>query len=184
MPALDRIQAWLAVQYFRGTSVSKKIEVSALSEIRGSRYPAPYDRACDGRVRRSLGDAAGLTQFGVNLTRLPGGCWSSQRHWHRVEDEFIFVLEGTVVLVTNSGEETLIAGDSAGFKAGIADGHHLQNRSSLDAIILEVGTRRPDDDEVAYTDIDLLALKGRSGYAHKSGEAYVGKKPRNPATGE
>jgi uncharacterized cupin superfamily protein len=131
-----------------------------------------------------VGDAAGLTQFGVNLTRLPSGCWSSQRHWHTVEDEFVFVLEGTVVLVTDSGEETLIAGDSAGFKAGIADAHHLQNRSSLDAVILEVGTRRPDDDEVAYTDIDLLALKGRSGYAHKSGETYVGTKPRNPATGD
>jgi uncharacterized cupin superfamily protein len=163
--------------------MAKKIEVSSLGEIRGSRYPVPHDRPCVGRIRQTLGDAAGLTQFGVNLTRLPSGCWSSQRHWHTVEDEFVFVLEGSVVLVTNSGEETLVAGDSAGFKAGVADGHHLQNRSSRDALLLEVGTRRPDDDEVLYSDIDLRALKGRSGYVHKSGEAYVGTKPRNPATG-
>ena len=118
-----------------------------------------------------LGDAAGLTQFGVNL-------------WHTVEDEFIFVVEGTVVLVTDSGEETLYTGDCAGFKAGSGDGHHLQNRSNLDALILEVGTRRPDEDEAFYPDIDLHALKGDAGYAHKNGEVYLDKKPRNPATGE
>jgi uncharacterized cupin superfamily protein len=163
--------------------MSKKIEVDAAPEVRGSRYPAPYDIPCTGRVRRVLGDTAGLTQFGVNLTRLPAAGWSSQRHWHTVEDEFIFIVEGTVVLVTDSGEETLRAGDCAGFKAGTPDGHHLQNRSNLDALILEVGTRRPDEDEAFYSDIDLHALKGRAGYAHKNGEAYAGSKPRNPATG-
>jgi uncharacterized cupin superfamily protein len=164
--------------------MTKTIKLDDAQEVRGSRYPAPYDAPCAGRVRRVLGDTAGLTQFGVNLTRLPAGCWSSQRHWHTVEDEFIFVVEGTVVLVTDSGEETLYTGDCAGFKAGSGDGHHLQNRSNLDALILEVGTRRPDEDEAFYPDIDLHALKGDAGYAHKNGEVYLDKKPRNPTTGE
>jgi uncharacterized cupin superfamily protein len=164
--------------------MTKKIQLDAAPEIRGSRYPAPYGAPCAGRVRRVLGDTAGLTQFGANLMRLPAGCWSSQRHWHTVEEEFIFVVEGSVVLVTDSGEETLNAGDCAGFRAGSGDGHHLQNRSKMDALVLEVGSRRTDEDEVFYSDIDLRALKGRKGFARKNGEAYPEKKPRNPATGE
>jgi uncharacterized cupin superfamily protein len=113
--------------------------------------------------------------------RLPPGCWSSQRHWHSGEDEFVFVVEGEVVLVTDAGEEVLRRGDCAGFKAGMADGHHLQNRSLQDALVLEVGTRQPEEDEVAYPDIDLRALKGRAGYVHRNGEPYADSKPRNPA---
>jgi uncharacterized cupin superfamily protein len=162
----------------------KRIDVTSASTVTGARYPSPYDEACAGRFRRCIGDLAGLTQFGVNLTRLPPGCWSSQRHWHTGEDEFVFVIEGELVLVTDSGEEILRKGDCAGFKAGTADGHHLQNRSDRDAIVLEVGTRRPDDDCVFYPDIDLQVLKGRAGYAHRNGELYAGSKPRNPATGK
>jgi uncharacterized cupin superfamily protein len=164
--------------------MSRKINVSAATIVKGSRYPSPYDEPCAERFRRRIGDLAGLSQFGVNLTRLPPGCWSSQRHWHTVEDEFVFVVEGEVVLVTGGGEETLRAGDCAGFKAGVADGHHLQNRSRRDAVVLEVGSRRPDDDEVDYPDIDLRVIKGRAGYAHKSGEPYAGSKPLNPAKGK
>ncbi len=160
----------------------KKIDVNAAATVIGSRYPSPYDAPCAGRFRRCVGDLAGLTQFGVNLTRLPAGCWSSQRHWHTGEDEFVFIVEGEVVLVTDSGEETLRAGDCAGFKAGVADGHHLQNRSDREAVVLEVGTRRPDDDEVFYPGIDLQLVKGRAGYTHNNGDPYVGNKPRNPAT--
>ena len=87
-----------------------------------------------------------LTDFGVNLLRLPPGTWSSQRHWHTAEDEFVYVLEGEVVLVTDAGEETLRAGDCAGFKAGVKDGHHLQNRSQTDVVVLEVGSRKAEDD--------------------------------------
>ena len=162
----------------------KKLDVNAAQTVKGARYPSPYDEPCAGRFRRCLGDLGGLTQFGVNLTRLPPGCWSSQRHWHTGEDEFVFVVEGEVVLVTDSGEETLHSGDSAAFKAGVSDGHHLQNRSNQEAVVLEVGTRRPEDDEVFYPDIDLQLSKGRAGYAHKNGEPYVGHKPRNPATGK
>jgi uncharacterized cupin superfamily protein len=164
--------------------MSKKVDVTAAPTVVGARYPAPYDEPCAGRFRRCVGDLAGLTQFGVNLTRLPPGCWSSQRHWHTGEDEFVFIVEGEVVLVTDSGEEILRQGDCAGFKAGSADGHHLQNRSSRDAVVLEVGTRQPDADEVFYSDVDLRLLKGRAGYVHKNGEPYPGGKPRNPATGK
>jgi uncharacterized cupin superfamily protein len=114
---------------------------------------------------------AGLTDFGVNLMRLPPGSWSSQRHWHLLEDEFVFILEGEVVLVTDSGEEVFRAGDSAGFKAGIKDGHHFQNRSSAVAVILEVGSRNPND-EGDYSDIDMRFTRGDSGYIHKDGTPY------------
>jgi uncharacterized cupin superfamily protein len=150
----------------------KKIDVSATRTVSGSRYPAPFDRPCAGRFRRCLGDAAGLTQFGVNLTRLPAGTWSSQRHWHSAEDEFVYVLQGELVLVTDCGEEILRAGECGGFPAGVADGHHLQNRSSADALYLEIGSRRPADDETTYPDIDLKAPKGSDGYSHRNGERY------------
>jgi uncharacterized cupin superfamily protein len=158
----------------------KKIAIEETRVVRGARYPAPYHEPCTERFRRCLGDAADLTQFGVNLTRIAPGSWSSQRHWHTAEDEFVFVVQGEIVLVTDAGEETLRAGDCAGFRAGTADGHHLQNRSSQAALLLEVGARRPDLDEVFYPDIDLLALKGRAGYAHKDGQPYLDAKPRNP----
>jgi len=164
--------------------MQKKISLNEVKTVSGSRYPAPYGEPCAGRFRRCLGDAAGLTQFGVNLTRLPSGGWSSQRHWHTAEDEFVYIVQGEVVLVTDAGEETLRAGDCAGFKAGTEDGHHLQNRSTEDAIVLEVGSRRPSQDEAFYPDIDLQALKGRAGYVHKDGRPYPGAKPRNPSTGE
>lgn len=133
----------------------KKIDPKSLSERSGTFYPPPYDKPCRARHRRVLGDAAGLTQFGVNLLRLPPGVWSSQRHWHLKQDEFVYILEGEVVLVTNAGEEILRAGDCAGFKAGNEDGHHLQNRSGADALLLEVGTRVAGDG-AEYPDIDLV----------------------------
>jgi uncharacterized cupin superfamily protein len=155
-----------------GKAMPKKIDIGATPISKGSRYPAPYDEPCQQRLRRRLGDAAGLSQFGVNLTRLPPGCWSSQRHWHTAEDEFVYILEGEAVLITDTGEETLYPGDCAGFGAGKADGHHLVNRSALDVVLLEVGTRNIATDEVFYPDIDLMTIKGRAGYAHKDGAPY------------
>src|SRR5438067_1158131 len=107
----------------------KRIEVGTLAPVSGTSYPPPFDQPCRARQRRRLGDAAGLTQFGVNLLVLPPGSWSSQRHWHTAEDEFVYVLAGEVTLVTDAGEEILRAGDAAGFKAGEPNGHCLQNRS-------------------------------------------------------
>lgn len=149
----------------------KKIGIEIAPTRLGSGYPKPYDEPCRSRKRWRLGDAAGLTQFGVNLLHLPIGQWSSQRHWHSAEDEFVYVLEGEVVMVTDSGEELLRAGDCAGFKAGDADGHHLQNRGPKEAVILEIGSRRPDDDDVDYPDIDLRIRGGRN-YQHKDGTLY------------
>jgi uncharacterized cupin superfamily protein len=149
----------------------KKIALSAAPAREGTGYPPPYDEPCLRRARRALGDAAGLTQFGVNLLRLPPGAWSSQRHWHRAEDEFVWVLEGEVVLVTDAGEEVLRAGDCAGFKAGEANGHHLQNRSASDAVVLEIGSRRDAVESVLYPDIDLKWEAAR-GYAHADGTPY------------
>jgi uncharacterized cupin superfamily protein len=150
----------------------KKVDLNSAKTVTGSLYPPPYDVPCAARVRRRLGDAAGLTQFGVNLTRLPAGAWSSQRHWHSAEDEFIYVLEGELVLVTDDGEEILRAGDCAGFQGGTPDGHQLQNRSGQEALYLEVGSRRAEHDEVTYPDIDLRAPKGRVGFTRADGRPY------------
>ena len=154
----------------------KKIDLAALESVIGSGYPAPYDEPCRERRRLRLGEGAGLTQFGVNLLRLAPGVWSSQRHWHSAEDEFVFVLEGEVVLVTDAGEEVLRAGDCAGFKAGERDGHQLQNRSSAEAVLLEIGARQPERDAVDYPDIDLTIPAGTRTFAHKDGTPY----PRRP----
>ena len=150
----------------------KKIDVATAKATLGSSYPAPYGEPCRQRKRLRLGDVAGLTQFGVNLLHLPPGVWSSQRHWHTAEDEFVYVLEGEVVLVTDAGEEVLRAGDSAGFKAADPDGHHLQNRSNADAVLLEVGARDPAHDGVDYPDIDLMIRAGARAFVHKDGTPY------------
>jgi len=139
--------------------MNKRIEVAAVTPVTGTSYPAPFDQPCRMRSRQKLGDAAGLTQFGVSLLRLPPGVWSSQRHWHTGEDEFVYVLSGEVVLVSDGGEEILHAGDAAAFKAGDPNGHCLQNRSDSDARILEMGTR-VSDDTVYYSDIDMVAPAG------------------------
>jgi len=140
----------------------------------GSSYPAPFRAAVASREKRPLGDATGLTQFGVNLVELPPGCWSAQRHWHTHEDEFVYVLDGELALVTDAGEQVLGAGMAAGFPAGKPDGHHLINRSDRPAVYLEVGTRREDVDEVDYPDIDMVIRQGPDGqrFQRKTGEPY------------
>jgi uncharacterized cupin superfamily protein len=151
----------------------KKIDLDTAPKGAGTRYPAPHDEPCKGREWVRLGDAAGLTQFGVNLVRLKPGVWSSQRHWHEREDEFIHVLEGELTLVTDAGEEILRPGDNAGFAAGVRDGHTLQNRSDKDALVLVIGSR-DDADWGEYSDIDMKFLPGRysggGGYARKNGD--------------
>ena len=141
---------------------------------RGSSYPAPFRAAVEDRAKRPLGDPCGLTQFGVNLVTMPPGCWSAQRHWHTHEDEFVYVLEGELTLVTDAGAHVLRAGMAAGFPAGSPDGHHLINRSDRPAVYLEVGTRREDVDEVDYPDIDMAVRQGPGGqrFVKKSGEPY------------
>ena len=148
----------------------KRIDPATLPVLGGSTYPPPFHDPCQARERRRLGDAAGLTQFGVNLLRLPPGAWSSQRHWETLEDEFVFVVAGEVVLVTDAGEEVLRAGEAAGFPAGDPDGHCVQNRGTVDALLLEVGSRHAGN-MAHYADIDMVAQPG-GGYTRQDGTPY------------
>ena len=151
-----------------------KIDIDSVPERKGSGYPAPFHEKAAGRIKQALGDAGGLSQFGVNLVHLPPGTWSSQRHWHSAEDEFVTVLSGELVLVSDAGEEILRAGDCAAFPKNLADGHHLINRSTKTAVYLEVGTRSADD-FVVYPDIDMQIDSRVGHYAHKDGTLYPRK---------
>ena len=138
-----------------------------------SNYPPEFTSAVAGREKRALGNALGLKNFGVNLTTLQPGAASSQRHWHKLQDELVYILEGELVLVTDDGEQTLTPGMAAGFPAGKADGHQLVNRSDKPAVYLEIGDRTPDD-EAGYPDVDLVArvVDGASRFFRKNGEPY------------
>ncbi|TPI54266.1 MULTISPECIES: cupin domain-containing protein [unclassified Mesorhizobium] len=151
-----------------------KLDLASLPIRKGSGYPAPFDGPCAGRTRRRLGDAGGLTDFGVNLMTLPPGGWSSQRHWHSHEDEFVYVLEGELTLVEDGGETLLKAGDCATFAKNSGNGHHLINRSSTTALYLEVGSRNPDD-VITCSDIDMMSPTSDGRFLHKDGTPYPGQ---------
>jgi uncharacterized cupin superfamily protein len=149
----------------------KKIDVAGAPVSSGSNYPEPLAAPCLNKLRRRLSRAAGLKEIGVNILELQPGAWSSQRHWHSRAEEFVYVLEGEVVLVTEDGEEVLGAGDCAAFRAGHPeDAHHLQNRSSAPARVLEVGPVNSRDDETHYPDVDLYATA--AGYFRKDRSRY------------
>ena len=156
-------------------SESKPLAITAMSvkPRRGSSYPPPFDAPCAGREKYPLGDAFGLTDYGINHVTLPPGTASSQRHWHSAEDEFVYILAGNPTLVTDGGRTPLRPGMCAGFPAGSGDGHHLLNETEDVVSYLEVGSRRPGDD-VEYSDIDMrISGRGRGGgYAHKDGTPY------------
>ena len=149
------------------------IDPENVPESTGSNYPQQFKSAVAGRVKKRLGDAAGLQNFGVNLVRLAPGSCSALRHWHTCQDEFIYVLEGEVTLMANSGEQVLKSGMAAGFPAGNADDHHLVNRTDSDVVYLEIGDRTPDD-SVNYPDDDLIATTSDNGwiFTRKNGEIY------------
>jgi uncharacterized cupin superfamily protein len=150
-----------------------KIDLDAVPVDTRTGYPEPFRQAVAGRARKRLGVAAGLDQFGVNLTRLSPGAASSLRHWHENEDEFVYILDGELVLVEDDGETVLRPGDAAAWKAGAANGHCLVNRNDRVAVFLEIGTRARDE-RVVYPDIDLRAERDGAGirFVHKSGEPY------------
>ncbi len=148
-----------------------KVDIDAVPKRLGVGYPAPFAAPCAERVRQRLGDAGGLTDFGVNLMHLPPGNWSSQRHWHSHEDEFVYVLAGEVVLVEDAGETVLRAGDCATFAKGSGDGHHLINRAAETAVYLEVGSRQPDD-LTTCSDIDMMSANADGAFTHKDGSPY------------
>jgi uncharacterized cupin superfamily protein len=149
----------------------KKIDLSAIAVEDGSSYPPPFDQQCKGQTCQRLGRSQGLTLFGVNLSVIPPGVWSSQRHWHSHEDKFVWVVEGELTLVTTAGEETLRPGDCAAFKAGDPDGHHLVNRSDRPSKVLEIGNSDPLD-RCVYSDIDMVAGPGTARYSHSDGSPY------------
>lgn len=150
--------------------MKRKIDIQNAPISSGSRYPEPFAAPCHDKFRRRLAIAAGLKQIGINLLELAPGAWSSQRHWHTQAEEFVYVLEGEVVLVTEGSEEILHAGECAAFLAGDPDGHHLQNRSDYSAKVLEIGSPNLPSDEVDYPDVDLRATL--SGYFRKDGTPY------------
>lgn len=151
------------------------IEARSVAAQSRSGYPEPYRSRVLPRDRRRLGDALGLTRIGINQTTLLPGKESSMRHWHTREDEFLYVLEGEVVLRTGAGEQLLTAGMCAGFAAGVEDGHQLINRSDRPAVYLEVSNRDPED-EARYCDpdVDLAwnAPHARGSFSRRDGTAY------------
>jgi uncharacterized cupin superfamily protein len=149
------------------------LDPADVGAVMGSGYPEPFRARVAPRRKQRLGDALGISNFGVNLTTIPPGCTSALRHWHSHEDEFIYLVSGELVLVTDAGEQLLVPGMCAGFPAGRADGHCLVNRTNRDAVYLEVGDRKPDD-AVTYPDDDLVGRATPQGrrFAHKDGTAY------------
>ena len=152
-----------------------KIDIDALKVDTYTGYPEPFRQAVLGRERKRLGNAVGLDQFGVNLSRLKPGAASSQRHWHQHEDELVYVLEGELVLCEDGGETMLKPGDAAGWKAGVPNGHCLINRTNRDAVYIEVGSRAPHE-TANYPDIDMRAERDDKGmrYMRKDGTPYPG----------
>jgi uncharacterized cupin superfamily protein len=150
-----------------------KIDISKIPTDTRTGYPPPYDRVVVGRERKRLGNAGGLDQFGVNLTTLKPGASSALRHWHEREDEFVYLLEGELVLIEDEGETLLAPGDAATFKANSGNGHHLVNRSGRDAVYLEVGTRSKIE-RVEYPEADLKVVRDDKGfrYTHKDRSSY------------
>jgi uncharacterized cupin superfamily protein len=151
-----------------------KIDIASVPVDARTLYPQQFRKVVEGRERQRLGNAAGLTQFGVNLTRLKPGAASALRHWHENEDEFVYVIEGEVVLIEDSGEILLRPGDAAGFKAGVENGHCLINRTSRDAIYLEIGTRAASE-RAHYSEVDCMVERdGKTfTYRRRSGEPYT-----------
>ena len=150
-----------------------KIDTTRLQPREGTNYPDAFKHVVKGREKTALGNAADLSQFGINLTRLKPGAASSLRHWHENEDEFVYMLAGELVLIEDGGETIMRPGDCAGFKANVANGHHLVNRTQRDALYLEIGTRAKSE-RAHYPDVDLEFERDEKSVRilHKSGEPY------------
>ena len=146
----------------------KKIDFASVPAESGCNYPSPFNLPCSLQSSQRVARHGGLTLFGVNLTVIEPGGWSSQRHWHSHDDEFIWVVEGELTLVTDSGEELLRAGDCAAFPRGVEDGHHLINKSARPARVLEIGNSDAQD-RCVYSDIDMVAEPMEEGFRRRDG---------------
>ena len=149
-----------------------KLELDTIPQTNATGYPPPYDREVAGRWYRRMAPVAGLTQMGASHVTLKPGAWSSQRHWHHGEDELVVMLSGEAVLVEDGGETVLRAGDCAAFPKGVANAHHLQNRSDADCVFVAIGTG--EDAGGCYADIDMDFAA--HGYLHKDGTPYQAKR--------
>jgi len=148
-----------------------RLDLSSIPVLKGTGYPDPFAELVDGRSRQALGEAGGLSQFGVNLVELQPGAASSQRHWHTHEDEFVMIVSGELVLVTDEGETIMRAGDYAAFPGGKPNGHHLVNRSWGAGVFVCVGSHIQED-AVEYPDVDLRYDGATDSYLHKDGTPY------------
>ncbi len=148
-----------------------RIDIGKVPARKGVGYPAEFRTLTAERLRKRLGDAGGLTDFGINLTSLPPGNWSSQRHWHSHEDECVFVIEGELVLIEDGAETILKAGDFAAFPKNSGNGHHMINRSDRIALYLEIGSRQPDD-VATCSDVDMTSNNVDGRFHHKDGTPY------------
>ena len=149
------------------------VAAQAPARARPSNYPEPFAARMAGRQKHPLGDLFGLTNFGVNLTRLAPGAASALRHAHTKQDEFVYILQGHPTLHTDAGPTRLAPGMCAGFKAGTRNAHRLVNETAEAVVYLEVGDRTPGD-EGSYPDDDLRAMlvDGKWQFAHKDGTPY------------
>ena len=152
-----------------------KLDLTAVPVKTGSIYPEPYASMMAGRSSLRLGDAGGLTQFGINLVRLAPGALSSLRHWHLHEDEFVMITEGECVLVQDAGETVMRVGDCAAFPAGNTDGHQFINRTEAPAVFLVIGSKAPAE-VASYSDVDLQVHigGGKARFTHKDGSDWAG----------
>jgi uncharacterized cupin superfamily protein len=149
-----------------------KVDFGSVPARMGTGYPEPFNAQSAERMRQRLGDAGGLRDFGINLTRLPPGSWSSQRHWHSHEDEFVYVLDGELTLIEDGGQSILRAGDCAAFPKGTGNGHHMINKSDAMAVYLEIGSRQPDD-VTTCSDVDMVSSNADGRFLHKDGTPYA-----------
>ncbi len=146
-----------------------KLDLDTIPQLNKTGYPAPFDQPMAGRWFRRLGPAGGLTAMGVSHVVLKPGAWSSQRHWHDDEDEFLVMLTGEAVLIDDSGETVVRAGDCLAFPMGVGNGHHLQNRSDADCSFVAVGAGNMKG-KGGYSDIDMIF--DDEAYLHKDGTPY------------
>lgn len=150
-----------------------KIELEEIAQTNRTGYPPPFNEAVHGRWQRRLAAPSGLTEFGVSQVTLKPGAWSSQRHWHEGEDEFLVMVSGEAVLVDDSGEQAMRAGECAAFPKGDRNGHHLQNRSDADCVFIVVGAGRSEGGD--YPDIDMR-FTAEGAYVHNDGQPYEAKR--------
>lgn len=146
-----------------------KIDIDAISQSNATGYPAPFNEAVQGRYWRRLATAGGLSQMGASHVVLKPGAWSSQRHWHAAEDEMVIMLSGEAVLIEDSGETILRAGDVAAWAAGVQNGHRMENRTDVDCVFIAISAGDKDGGG-EYSDIDMTFAA--DGYFYKDGTPY------------